>query len=181
MPRQADPNERRATIVEAAYGILANQGLSVLSMRSVAKAVGVTTGMVTHWFASRDALLEAAIEIAAGREERRAREVVGTGADLAACMAAFLPLDSERADEVRVWIGFWAASVGNEVLLASHRRRYRVWARQLAKAGLVSDAQAAQRLIAIVDGISIDAVLDPECWPADEQLAALHATLSDAG
>lgn len=178
MPRQADPIERRAKIVEAAYSILANLGLTDLSMRSVAKAAGVTTGMVTHWFASRDALLEAAIEMAAEREERRARMVTEQGADLAASLAAFLPLDTERADEVRVWIGFWAASVGNQKLLASHRRRYQVWARELTKAGRVADVQAAQRLIAIVDGISVDAVLDPHGWPADEQVAALEAAVS---
>lgn len=180
MPRQADPSERRATIVKAAYRILASEGLSVLSMRSVAKAAGVTTGMVTHWFASRDALLEAAMEIAAQREEQRARDTARSGADLIATMAAFLPLDPERADEVRVWIGFWAASIGNEMLLKTHRRRYRAWTRHLTDTGAVSDALSAQRIIAVVDGISIDAVLDPQHWPAEEQLAALNAAVGNA-
>lgn len=178
MPRQADPAERRQTVVDAAYGILAHAGLSALTMRAVAKAAGVTTGMITHWFDSRDALVEAAVDMAAEREERRAREVAEAGADVVATLSAFLPLDEERASEVRVWIGFWAASIGNETLLSIHRRRYRVWATHLTKSGFVPDDGSGQRLIAVVDGISVDAVLDPDRWPAEEQIAALKAHLA---
>jgi BetI-type transcriptional repressor, C-terminal len=92
--------------------------------------------------------------------------------------APFLPLDAERAGEVRMWFGFWAASVGNDSLLMLHRFRYRAWVQHLTEAGIVPNVQAALRLIVIVDSISVDAVLDPECWPASEQLAAPNALLS---
>lgn len=180
MSRQVDPAERRTVIVEAAFDILARRGLPALTMRAVAEVAGVTTGMVTHWFESRDALIQAAIETAARREERRAARATKGGADLKTTLVAFLPLDHERADEFRVWIGFWAASIGNDRLLEGHRQRYRDWARYMAEVGLVADERVARRLIAIVDGISIDAVLDPERWPAEEQLAALAAFTGDA-
>ena len=32
----------------------------------------------------------------------------------------------------------------------------------------------AERLIAVADGISVQALFDPDGWPADRQLARLH-------
>lgn len=81
---------------------------------------------------------------------------------------------------MKVWIGFWAASVGDEALAAAHRALYRAWARTLVDHGAVPDERTASRVMAAVDGICLDAVLDPERWPPDEQFKALRAATEAA-
>ena len=36
----------------------------------------------------------------------------------------------------------------------------------------------AERLIAVADGIAMQALFDPEGWPADRQLERLHETIA---
>jgi hypothetical protein len=42
------------------------------------------------------------------------------------------------------------------------------------------DVAEAERLITVVDGVAIQALFDPESWPAERQLAALDAALTDS-
>ena len=35
----------------------------------------------------------------------------------------------------------------------------------------------AEQLIAVANGIAVQALFDPSSWPADRQLATLHATI----
>ncbi|GAB2860527.1 hypothetical protein GCM10027277_31430 [Pseudoduganella ginsengisoli] len=55
--------ERSAAIMEAAYAILATEGYAGLSMRSIAQRVGVSLSNVQHYYPSRDALIEALLEL----------------------------------------------------------------------------------------------------------------------
>ena len=36
----------------------------------------------------------------------------------------------------------------------------------------------AERLIAVADGIALQALFDPDGWPADRQLERLHETIT---
>jgi AcrR family transcriptional regulator len=61
------PERRRPQVLDAALNIAAEQGLSALSMESVAKALGVTRPVVYACYASREEMLGALLE----REEQR--------------------------------------------------------------------------------------------------------------
>src|SRR5438874_13822330 len=50
---------RAQAILQAARGLLASEGYAGLSMRRVAQAAGMTLSNVQHYYASKDALLEA--------------------------------------------------------------------------------------------------------------------------
>ena len=45
-----DPSERRAEVVAAAFGLLAEGGVEAATMRRIAAAADATTGRVTHYF-----------------------------------------------------------------------------------------------------------------------------------
>ena len=38
-------------------------------------------------------------------------------------------------------------------------------------------APVAEQLIAVANGIAVQALFDPSSWPADRQLATLHSTI----
>lgn len=52
----------RSALLAAAVHVVAERGLRNLTYRAVAKEAGVTHGLVTHHFGTRDALIEAAVQ-----------------------------------------------------------------------------------------------------------------------
>lgn len=80
MPRFADHRQRRAYIIAAARRILARDGLGGLTMRAIAAEAGCTTGLVTHYFASKEELIGAAVAATAALQAERAWARLGPDA-----------------------------------------------------------------------------------------------------
>ncbi|WP_424463663.1 TetR/AcrR family transcriptional regulator [Pseudoclavibacter helvolus] len=59
--RYAKGVERKREILERAYGTLRETGASGASLRAIGEALGVSHGMLTHYFGSREGLLVAVI------------------------------------------------------------------------------------------------------------------------
>lgn len=68
--RYANGQRRRAEIVDAAMEVFAEQGFNNLSLRQIAKAIGVSHTLLRHHFGTKDALLQAVLT---RREETEAR------------------------------------------------------------------------------------------------------------
>ena len=108
MPRVADKQERRDQVVEAAFRVIARDGLSGTSMRAVAKEAGCTIGLINHWFSSRDDLIEATFDQAITMEMERAAETAADPSSYIDAASQFLPVDERRRDEAKIWIAFYA-------------------------------------------------------------------------
>lgn len=63
-----NPEEARALILDATQRLLAERGPDAIALTEVAKEVGVSHGLITHYFGTRDALVEAALERVIGAE-----------------------------------------------------------------------------------------------------------------
>jgi AcrR family transcriptional regulator len=61
MARPVNP-QRREEVLEGAVAFLAEHGLSGLSMRKLASALGVSTNVISYQFGSKEGLVEAALE-----------------------------------------------------------------------------------------------------------------------
>lgn len=61
MPRYVDHEDRRAQIVEATLEILADRGPRGLTFRAVAAKLGGSSTLITHYFATRQELLDAIV------------------------------------------------------------------------------------------------------------------------
>jgi AcrR family transcriptional regulator len=184
MPRSVDHDRRRRDLALAACAVIARRGLAGATMRDVASEAGCTTGMVSHYFADKEHLLVAALDVvtrtAGARILRRAE---ADPADLRGVLVESLPLDAERRAEWRVWVAFWGSAVGDASLRQEHAGRYAVWRRAL---GLVLERaghpaarrdDVAESLMVAVDGIGLHATLEPESWPPERQLAQLDRAL----
>jgi hypothetical protein len=138
--------------------------------------------MVRHYYADRQELVVAALDAVPRRgggpdpaPERDSPD------DLSGVLAESLPLDATRREEWRVWTAFWGAAVADPSLVDEHRRRYDAWREVLAgllrRRGIGDAAEVAESLMVAVDGIGLHAVLDPQAWPAERQLAHLDRVL----
>ncbi|QFG22737.1 TetR/AcrR family transcriptional regulator [Actinomadura sp. WMMB 499] len=70
MARPRDP-QRRARLLDAIVDYLAEHGIAQLSMRPLAKALGHSTYVLTHHFATKDELISAVLEHLDRRQKGR--------------------------------------------------------------------------------------------------------------
>jgi AcrR family transcriptional regulator len=193
VPRKIDHGERRGQIAAAALRVVAAEGLRGTSLRHVASEAGVTSGMVQHYFPSKDAMIEYAMETArVGFERRitaaldelpqpsRSRDVVR------AVLAAMLPLGEDGMADGRIALEFLAyATLRPPVIeqLATDSRPLREFlAAQVRATRVPEDAIrlpdasiVALALLAVAEGLSAHVLSHQVSAPA--ALAALDAQL----
>ncbi len=186
VPRAVDIDERRTELATATARVIARAGLTGATMREVAAEAGWTTGALTHYFADKHELLAFTLEVSL--EQRRARHgdrSIGDPVEvLHTALLAALPATEDAALHWKVTIAFCAQASADPDLAAVQRDAYREFRDGITalveRAGLATGPDAvteAERLIAITDGIALQALFDPDSWPPERQRAALVAAL----
>jgi AcrR family transcriptional regulator len=186
---QGRTEQRRAELIEVTAREIARVGLERVTLRDIARAGGWTTGIVSHYFVDKRELMIATFRSRADRARERIDAAVSAGAAaLPAIVEAALPLDAERAASWKVWLAFWGVAVGDEELSAIQRERHRTFAAAIEAAlraeqdasrfGGTDAGREALRLVAVLDGIALQAIFEPDRWPAEEQLAMVRAHLA---
>ena len=173
--------------------VIGDVGLDAARLRAVARAAGVTTGAVSHYFENKDAVLTAALAAIARRILDRQ---MGLGASVSAptvedvldLACAFLPLDIQARREWRVWLAYWGRAIADDGLRVLHRDYYAAIVERLTDvltapgsigAGLERDeaSRLADAMVAALDGVGARATLEPETWPPERQCQTLALLL----
>ena len=185
MPRVVDRTERLDGIARAVRRVLERDGVEQTTMRNVAAEFGSTTGLLTHWVADRAGLLHLAVRATSDEQSARASAALARRPrDIAAALDEYLPLDDVRRAEMKVWLGFWALALADEVLQDEHRDRYRefrsAFVEHLGSVGVASaDARrATDHLMTTIDGIAVEAMFDPDYWTAARQRRHLRDVIA---
>jgi len=183
-----DHDERREEIAEAAWRVIEREGPEGANLREIAGEAGYTTGVITHYFRGKRELMAFAFGLMVDRSTSRMAEAVAeTG--LMGALAEILPLDERRRQETRIWLALIGASFADTVLAEELRQRYRqareamspVFRAALEEAQGENPDDIADELLAVVDGITVDALTDPERYSPDRQLALLWRVLTRLG
>ncbi|HCT80527.1 MAG TPA: TetR family transcriptional regulator [Micromonosporaceae bacterium] len=184
MPAKGDHEARRRDVSEAVWRVLAATGFGGLTLRAVAAEMGSSTGLLTHYFPSKQALIRHALEVAhehtAGRERR---EASGEGlAGLHASLLDVLPLTAKATAMSRVWVSFWDAALGDEELGRGEIKRYERWRGMLRPhvdaalrlGELPKDADPEDIVVtaaSFAHGLVVQALFDPDRFPPSRQEA----------
>lgn len=188
MPRAVDVDARRAELADAAARVIARAGWSGATMREVASEAGWTTGALTHYFADKRQLLRFTLEVSLERRRSRrpSRRTLGPAEGLRAALVDALPTDEQTRLHWIVTMAFCAQAAGDPELAELQRDAYRDFRADVARLLVATGADAglateqAERLIAVVDGVALQALFDPASWPAERQVAALDTALDAA-
>lgn len=187
MPRVVDAAQRRSELADAAARVIARVGIGGASMREVAAEAGWTTGTLVHYFRDKQELLEFTLGTSLERRRGRRAERDRGSADQALLdtLRGALPLDGDSRLHWVVTVAFCAQASADPRLAHIQRDAYREFrghvAHLVVRAGRAGDDDAeheAERLIAVVDGISVQALFDPDGWSSIRQLAALDHGLA---
>jgi AcrR family transcriptional regulator len=197
MPKVVDHEKRRAELGAAVWRLASRDGLEAVTVRRVAEEAGWSTGAVVHYFSDKEELLLFAFGTVADRVGRRlakAADRTSEPLELARTwLVEALPLDGERQAEVRVWFAFLGLALTRPALARAQRLTYRAWRGRVAE--LLAEAQergqvradvdcsaAAAALVAVVDGLAIQATFEPRALSGrrqaelvDQHLDALRA------
>ncbi|WP_395103580.1 TetR/AcrR family transcriptional regulator [Actinomadura sp. SCN-SB] len=77
MPRKVDHRERRELLADALMRLAATRGLEQVSLRHVAAEAGVSTGMVQHYFRTKDEMMTFALGMVMDRIRERSESLLG--------------------------------------------------------------------------------------------------------
>jgi AcrR family transcriptional regulator len=190
MPARGDHDARRADVSEAVWRVLGARGFGGLTLRAVAAEMGASTGLLTHYFPSKRALVRHALDVAEERTETRARRIPADQglAALRAALLDVLPLSEESIAMSRVWVSFWDAALGDADLGARQTARYVRWRGMLRPH--VEVAQRRGELPSTIDtddlvataaafahGLVVQVLFDPGRFPAQRQVELLDQFL----
>jgi AcrR family transcriptional regulator len=187
MPKIVDHDARRREIVEASWRVIAAEGLDGLTMRKIASAADCTTGRLTHYFANREELVLAslrAVYAAAGKRmaSALARDIPPLK-KMQKMLEECLPLDEVRLKEWKIWIAFWSAAASDQTLALENDARHDSWRKALLP--LLTQIKSkperireADKLIGIVNGLGLQAAVNPSATNRHRAKATLAAHIS---
>jgi AcrR family transcriptional regulator len=164
------PEQRRAAIVAAALDVAVEKGLGSTTVRDVAAAMGTSSGLIHHYFASMDDVLAAAFEEVARQDLRLSERSMAEAASpidaLRIFFRSYTPADKDWA--FQLWIDAWAEAARRPAVQATSRRLNLAWQGLLERtirAGVADGdfrcddpAAAAWRILSLLDGLAIQVV-----------------------
>lgn len=186
MPRYVDAEERRNAILDAASSALAEEGYARFTLRSLARRMGGSSTLVTHYFPTKDELVSALVDQAlAEAAEKRAElaQIQDPHERLRSVVEYFLPLDEESMRQERVRVAL-ASHQGSEPAVEEFFARMEPGMRELFRAGLQGFVKAKEMeglvdvMRAWTNGVVLSAVEHPEIWTPQRQRASLDLFLA---
>ncbi|GHH71137.1 hypothetical protein GCM10017673_24070 [Streptosporangium violaceochromogenes] len=191
MPRNVDHGKRREEVVEAARRVILREGIEAATTRAIAREAGYSNGVLTHYFAGKDDIMVATLRSSRRRVVERLRDgLAGRGgmAALRELLLGGLPLDDERVRERGLELGFWSRSLTSPAVRRAQRaeaeglrRLVRDLLDAAERAGEIRTREdlgdVADRLLALVDGLSVHRLLYPDRLGADRLERLLGAEI----
>jgi TetR/AcrR family transcriptional repressor of bet genes len=189
MPKIVDHAKRREEIALVACKVVASHGFEQATMARIARAAGYTTGMVAHYYESKQDIILAALRLILLRiEGRLTREREGGDANLLNVLSEALALDAQRFTECAFWMAFWGQVPADKKLKRLnawvHREYMRLFARCFAqhwpewKVWPLSRRDYVLRsVVTFINGLTAGAVTSPRDWPAAAQVEQLNLQL----
>jgi AcrR family transcriptional regulator len=176
VPKIVDHDERRSEVIAAVSRVIARSGIDSSTVRSIAKEAGISTGNLAHYFANKDDILTSALKLSHKRiNERWERKLAGLKgmAALRELVLDNLPLDEDRQLETRLEISYWARALALPHVLEVQRAEAATLydlivslIRQARRLGEITSSEStrsiAEHLLALIDGLSLHAILYPD-------------------
>ena len=189
MPKIVDKSAQRQDIALAACRAVAHNGMDATTMMHIAKEAGVTTGMITHYFSSKNDIIYAALKLVLERMETRIQAKIGEQSDtLYSILKEMLPIDDARQIECAIWISFWGKISSDpklqELNIELHEYAENLYRRailytwpQSTQWSSVNFETVTHSILVFLNGLTASAITSPQSWSKTAQLGALETHL----
>lgn len=171
-------------ILAAACRAIVRRGVDATRIADIAREAGTSTGTVHYYFETKDDVLLAALEWANEQPYARVDELLGRKADdlsrLAVLLELSIPYPGPPREEWVFFLELWGRILHRPELLAAAETtdsRWRSYFFDVVRSGTASGVfrpvappeEVADRLVAIVDGLGLKAVLGGP-WMTPERM-----------
>jgi TetR/AcrR family transcriptional repressor of bet genes len=181
----SDLKVRRHRIANAARQVIVRDGIEGATIRDIAAELGCSTRSITHYFADKEDLLLSIY----GDLAREGRSIFAAPAHapggLVACLMAMTAVDVVNVGLWRVYVAFWERAARDR-RFAEAQRGSIDFAECLIKQIIASShphlpnpIDCARKLLALVNGISVQALLEPDSWTAEQARACFQQSVQD--
>jgi AcrR family transcriptional regulator len=189
MPKIVDHDQRRDQIALVACRVVAENGFDQATIVRIAREAGYTTGMVAHYFDTKQDIIIAALRLILRRiEERLTRPSGNAQADLLTVLSEALPIDEQRYIECAFWTAFWGQVSADKRLKRInawvHREYMRLFERCLVEGWSIwpqltegTREQVLRSVVTFINGVTASAVASQSDWPATKQTEQLRLQL----
>ena len=194
MPRLVNHDERRRTIIAAAWRLIAARGIDGINMRDLAAEAGYTNGALSHYFSGKDEILRAAFEHVLAETNNRIEQSVRTTQGRTALdrlCREIMPLTDVARLEARIAISLWQRATTDPALAEVNNAAVGQWKGIMA--GYWTEAIAAgelpprdvkagvELLMTTLIGLQVTAVLDPSQTDTRAQMAVVDEIVGAPG
>jgi TetR/AcrR family transcriptional repressor of bet genes len=185
MPKIVDHDERRDQIALVACRVVAENGFDQATIVRIAREAGYTTGMVAHYFDTKQDIVIAALRLILRRIEER---LTKPATELLAVLSEALPVDVQRFIECAFWTAFWGQVSADKKLKRInawvHREYMRLFERCLSEGWDIWEElspatreQVLRSVVTFINGVTASAVASQSDWPAAKQVEQLRLQL----
>ncbi len=168
-----DPVERKRLIARATAAIIAAEGIDSATVRRIAAELGFSTRSITHYFKDKEQLLDWTCQYM--EQQGHANVEAPLEHDplaLIECLVAMTAIDLKNRDLWQVYLAFWERSARDPVF-ALKLERWIERANALVASIItrrnpqcLTAGRCARELIALVNGISVQILMQPAAWNA---------------
>jgi TetR/AcrR family transcriptional regulator, transcriptional repressor of bet genes len=182
MARDALKEARRIQLMEATIDCIAARGFADLTLADVAKAAGLSVGIVNFYFKSKDVLLiETLRHLVADYVQQTNENIRSAGTSAAAQIDAMIESDFHRTianrKRVTVWYAFWGETrwrpeflkICQQLSDSFHDETRAAFARLIAEGGYgnIDPDLVARGFDAMIDGLWLDMLINPKAVERD--------------
>ncbi|GAA0446163.1 MULTISPECIES: TetR/AcrR family transcriptional regulator [Bacillales] len=182
MPRIVNHEKKRKSIAEAAWSIIKEEGIEKASIRRVAIEAGMSAGALRHYFSTKDEMLLFIMDYYLEEGKKRSQSKSWSDNPLQAVAEVLLelvPIDEEKKIETSVWWILALQSLTSDTL-KEKKDEMTNGMYELANSmieilvlqGILSDSTNVKleksRLAALIDGLSIHALLRPDVYSPEK-------------
>jgi AcrR family transcriptional regulator len=174
-PSGDDKVGRRTKIIAATLRVLSREGIRGATMRAIAREMGLTTGVISHYFKDKDELMHEALQTCFDPTIVALEQAAAADDRWQAFSTLFLtqvPLYVASRSRGRMWIGLLIQIEDEPNLWSTYKSRY-AWCRkqveQLIKAcqkgghirADIDTTVETARLLALIDGLMMETIGEP--------------------
>ena len=186
MPKIVDHEERKKRIAEAMWRVILDKGMEGATVRNIAEEAGLSLGALRYYFQNQDDLLVYAMELVIERANARIEVVMQRNLPpkerVIAILLECVPINTESRAEMSVWFAFKAhvkhrtssLNVPDDGIFEGMQKLISyLHTMDLLKTDLNLNLEV-ERLYALIDGIALHALFDPERLDSDRVIKTIH-------
>ncbi|WP_026571170.1 MULTISPECIES: TetR/AcrR family transcriptional regulator [Sediminibacillus] len=174
MPKKVNHEQRRNRIAEAAWQVILEFGMEGATVRKIAEKAGLSLGALRYYFSNQEDLILYAMRLVKERAAERIKQILHRDGSpkqkMLDVLLEIVPTNPQTRAEMEVWFSFVGYArhhphllkeEGDGILAAIQLMFGYMETNGLLRPGIDKQLEI-ERLYAMVDGLALHAMLEPE-------------------